>query len=325
MTKGYLRYRRTMLCAALAACAVFPAVMRMMEVDRGVVLYTVGVYAFIILAFVGFDLVRYAQKVRQLRIIQQNLSYTQHEYPRNQNNIEQLYCGIIDDLYRMMEQKSSDLAAMHAEQTDYYTLWLHQIKTPIAALRLAIESDREPDPVYAEELFKIERYVEMALQYARMGSLSGDLVLEKVALDGVVTSAVKKYSTLFIGKGLGVDFRRTGRVVVTDSKWLAFIIEQLLSNAVKYTAKGGVKIYAEGKTLVIRDSGIGIRSEDLARVFERGYTGRNGRIDERASGLGLEMAMRVAKRLGVGLSLQSRKGEGTRAIIAFPDEMLTPE
>ena len=196
------------------------------------------------------------------------------------------------------------------DMTDYYTLWAHQIKTPIAAMRLLLQE--EPRPELEGELLKIEQYVEMVLGYLRLGSGSTDYVFRTCDLDALLRQSVRKYARLFILKKISLDFQETGKTVLTDEKWLSFVIEQLLSNAVKYTPEGGrVRIYGDGETLVIADSGIGIRPEDLPRVFEKGFTGFNGREDKKSTGIGLYLCRQVLDRLNHGVSIASRPGQGT--------------
>ncbi len=317
MIKGYLRYRRTMLCAALAACATFTAFMLLLRTDTNTIIYANMLYVFVIGVFVVFDLFRYKEKVARLADIKDSLTHTAHDYPESENNIEKLYSDIISSLYGLMDRERGEIIKEYSEQVDYYTMWLHQIKNPIAAMRLAIEGDSTADPVYEQELFKIERYVEMALQYVKLKNPENDLVLECVDIDPVIRESIKKYKTMFIYKRLGADFKETGQTRITDKKWLAFIVEQILSNAVKYTERGGISIYAVDSGFAIEDSGIGIRAEDIERIFEKGYTGFNGRLNDRASGLGLYMASTVAKSLGIELSVSSRPGKGTVMSVLF--------
>ena len=196
------------------------------------------------------------------------------------------------------------------DMTDYYTLWAHQIKTPIAAMHLLLQE--APRPELEGELLKIEQYVEMVLGYLRLGSETTDYVFRKYDLDALLRQSLRKYARLFILKKISLDFQETGRTVLTDEKWLAFVLEQLLSNAVKYTPEGGrVRIYGDGETLVIADSGIGIQPEDLPRVFEKGFTGFNGREDKKSTGIGLYLCHQVLDRLNHGISISSRPGQGT--------------
>lgn len=205
------------------------------------------------------------------------------------------------------------------DMTDYYTLWAHQIKTPIAAMRLLLQE--EPRAELEGELLKIEQYVEMVLGYLRLGSDSTDYVFRPCELDALLRQSVRKVARLFILKKISLDFQETGKTVVTDEKWLSFVVEQLLSNAVKYTPEGGrVRIYGDGDTLVIADSGIGIRPEDLPRVFEKGFTGFNGREDKKSTGIGLYLCRQVLDRLNHGISITSRPGQGTLVRLLFLEE-----
>nr|WP_326165732.1 sensor histidine kinase [uncultured Oscillibacter sp.] len=226
--------------------------------------------------------------------------------------------GLLEADYQLLLQDlASERAALAMEgrnrlqdMTDYYTLWAHQIKTPIAAMRLLLQE--EPRPELEGELIKIEQYVEMVLGYLRLGSDTTDYVLRSCGLDGLLRQSVRKFARLFILKKISLDLQETGKTVLTDEKWLAFVIEQLLSNALKYTPEGGrIRIFGDGETLVIADSGIGIRPEDLPRVFEKGFTGYNGREDKKSTGIGLYLCSQVMDRLNHGISITSRPGQGT--------------
>lgn len=316
-TKGYWRYRRSMLCAALAALIVFVSVMLLAGSGRETAFYAAGLYIFIMIVFIIWDIPRYRGKVARLSEIKANLTHTTHDYPEQENNIERLYSSIIEALYEMMDDERRALVEDYSEQVDYYTMWLHQIKTPIAAMRLALDSGENCAAICERELFDIERYVEMALQYVKLRGISGDLRITPVALDDVLRACIKKYSVPFIYKNLSLDFEPTGLTVLTDDKWLAFIVEQLLGNAVKYTNAGGVRVYPVENGFAVSDSGIGIRAEDIERVFDKGFTGFNGRLDKRASGLGLYMAREIASRLSITIAAQSKVGEGTTMTVTF--------
>lgn len=221
------------------------------------------------------------------------------------------------------------------EKEDFFALWAHQIKTPIAAMKLLL-ADEEPDMGDCKrELFKIENYVEMALNYLRFEGMSGDIVLGKTNLEPVVKQVVKKYSTIFIHKHLRVELEGLDIDILTDEKWLSFVLEQALSNALKYTKEGGIRIFtrkpqdAENTSadteIVIRDTGIGISSEDLPRVFDKGYTGYNGRMDKKASGLGLYLCKGVCDKLGHKIRIESEVSKGTDVIITVYQEKVNME
>lgn len=222
---------------------------------------------------------------------------------------------------------------------EYYTMWVHQIKTPIAALKLLIEEDipGEEEPFGADrerlqqqrekrrdeelqQLFAIEQYVNMALSYMRLGSETTDFVLRQTDLDGVIRMAVRRYARHFISKKITLHYEETGARVLTDEKWLGFVIEQLLSNALKYTHEGSITIGMEKGRLTITDTGIGIRAEDLPRVCEKGYTGYNGHANQKSTGIGLYLCSTILKKLGHSFTITSQEGTGTRVMIGFLEE-----
>ncbi|MGB4496697.1 MAG: ATP-binding protein, partial [Bacillota bacterium] len=201
------------------------------------------------------------------------------------------------------------------------TTWAHQIKTPIAAMRLLLQSEQsETNSELLEQLFKVEQYVEMVLQYLRLENISSDLVLKEHSLDTIVKQAVRKYSNSFIRKKIKLNYAELNHNVLTDEKWLVFVIEQILSNALKYTDSGEISIYMDDEmpdTLVIEDTGIGIAEEDLPRVFERGFTGYTGRIDKKATGIGLFLCKQILDRLSHTITIESQVGEGTKVKIGL--------
>ena len=206
-------------------------------------------------------------------------------------------------------RSETDMAAM----VDYYTLWVHQIKTPIAAMRLRLQDeDSELSRALLSDLGRIERYVSMVLTYLRLENGATDYVIKETDLDSVIRPVLRQFAGEFISRKLKLDYTPVERKVLTDGKWLSFVVEQVLSNALKYTPSGSVSIsMEEPAVLVIRDTGIGIPPEDLPRVFERNYTGLAGRADTRASGIGLSLCKSVCDRLGHTISIESTPGEGT--------------
>ncbi len=217
----------------------------------------------------------------------------------------------------------TDMAAM----VNYYTLWVHQIKTPIAAMRLRLqEEDSDTARALLSDLGRIERYVSMVLTYLRLENGATDYVIKETDLDSVIRPVIRQFAGEFISRRLKLDYTPVEKTVLTDGKWLSFVVEQLLSNALKYTPSGSVSISLEGPaTLVIRDTGIGISPEDLPRVFERNYTGLAGRMDTRASGIGLSLCKQVCDNLGHGISVESIPGEGTAVRVDLSTRMMNIE
>lgn len=318
MGKAYLWHRRAVLGLYALSAATFLLVPAIFGQPVDAAAYALLIVTFVLALAAAWDLYRFAQRTRALQTALDNLSDAAGALPEPGGPIEAGYRDIVDALYALLHEQTARLDARHSEQIDYYTMWVHQIKTPIAAMRLKLDGLPHGGALESE-LLRIERYADMALQFVRMEDLSGDLVIETGDLAQVVNGCVRKYAQLFIEKRLKVTIEGTDFTVRTDGKWLAFILEQLLSNAVKYTQRGGVTIRGVApRTLIIEDTGIGIRPEDMPRIFEKGYTGTNGRIDRRASGLGLYMAGRVARQLSIHIEPGARPGGGTRMTLHFP-------
>ena len=258
--------------------------------------------------------VRFWRKHKILRKMEEAIFVTAEDLPETTTLIEEDYQHLIQRLVRENRQRQAAADSMLEDLTSYYTLWVHQIKTPIAAMDLLLQAGPDRATEMEIELQKIAQYVDMVLQYLRLDSTAKDLVLQRCQLDAVVRQTVRKYAKLFILKKIQLVFQETKWEVLSDEKWLCFLLEQLLSNALKYTPEGGkISIFLEGETnLVIADTGIGIAPEDLPRVFEKGVTGNNGRMDKKATGIGLYLCRRVTNLLGHTISIVSEPGVGTQ-------------
>lgn len=240
---------------------------------------------------------------------------------------EDAYLGLLYLVSEEMEAQRMRWEDRTAECRDYYVMWTHQIKTPISALRLLLENGETHDRnafLMREELFKIEQYAEMALTFQRLESISSDLMLREYGLYAMLKNAVRKYAVLFINKGLSLELQETDEKVVTDEKWFGFCVEQLLSNSIKYTPEGKITLKAAvGGTqdkveLIIEDTGMGIRPEDLPRIFEKGFTGYNGRLDKKSTGIGLYLCRKIFHHLGISVRVESQEGKGTKVLLAIP-------
>ena len=258
--------------------------------------------------------VRFWRKHKILQKMEEAIFVTAEDLPETTTLIEDDYQHLIQRLVRENRQRQAAADSMLEDLTSYYTLWVHQIKTPIAAMDLLLQAGPDRATEMEIELQKIAQYVDMVLQYLRLDSTAKDLVLQRCQLDAVVRQTVRKYAKFFILKKIQLVFQETKWEVLSDEKWLCFLLEQLLSNALKYTPEGGkISIFLDGETnLVIADTGIGIAPEDLPRVFEKGFTGNNGRMDKKATGIGLYLCRRVTNLLGHTISIVSEPGVGTQ-------------
>ena len=263
--------------------------------------------------------VRFWRKHKILRKMEEAIFVTAEDLPETTTLIEEDYQHLIQRLVRENRQRQAAADSMLEDLTSYYTLWVHQIKTPIAAMDLLLQAGPDRATEMEIELQKIAQYVDMVLQYLRLDSTDKDLVLQRCQLDAVVRQTVRKYAKLFILKKIQLVFQETKWEVLSDEKWLCFLLEQLLSNALKYTPEGGkISIFLEGeKNLVIADTGIGFAPEYLPRVFEKGFTGNNGRMDKKATGIGLYLCRRVTNLLGHTISIASEPGVGTQVLLGL--------
>ena len=309
----YLRAQRRGMLFLGFCCLIFTVSFALYGLPLGAVLYPAALCA----AAGGIILLL---SLRKSRAVCQELSLMQHhpadlpdELPAAQSPQEQAYQVLLLALHTDRQKLKSDMNARYHDMTEYYTVWAHQIKTPIAAIRLALQNEDTPlSRRLTGEVGRVEQYVQMALTYLRLGSDSSDYVIRSCALDDIVRPAVRRFAGEFIQRKIQLNYQMLNYTVITDEKWLGFVVEQVLSNALKYTPQGSVSIHMEPEgVLCIRDTGIGIAPEDLPRVFEKGYTGYNGRSHRKASGLGLYLCREILARLGHSVSAESQVDHGT--------------
>lgn len=280
--------------------------------------YTCLVTAVVTLGFLMAGFFRWKRKRRQLLILkrQAEQSLETADLPKAETPLEKIYQEIIQDQEKRCQREQKESREKLVRSREYYTRWSHQIKTPIAAMELLLQEEPADVRALKRELLKTSQYVEMALSYQRMEGEGNDLVIQRYELRPVVMQAVKKVSPLLIHKHISFSAGDLSGEVLTDEKWLVFVLEQLLTNASKYTKEGGsVWIGKENGLLVLRDTGIGIRPEDLPRIFEWGYTGYNGRLDKRSTGVGLALVKQVMEMLGNKIEIRSVLGEGTEVFL----------
>ena len=317
--RAYLKQTKIFFIACVFMAAVSTAVICLYQLPLEAAVYLAVLWLGAGAAVFLYGYACYRQKVQNLILVEKAPEINLDRLGETTDEVELLYRDIIRKLDGMRMGAETERQRSLEEMTDYYTMWAHQIKTPIAALNLLLQGEKQDAAVCRQELFKIESYVEMALNYLRFEEMSNDLVLERNSLEQLVRQVVKKYAAIFIYNHISIQLEHLNYTVLTDEKWFCFALEQILSNALKYTKQGSVKISAEesanGLKVSVKDTGIGIRSEDLPRIFEKGFTGYNGRMDKKASGLGLYLCKGVCEKLGHGISVASKEGEGTTVMI----------
>ena len=324
---SFLARRWAGLLLFLAFAGIFALVFSLYDLELEAVLYAGGLCLLLLLAVLAADFCRSLARRRRYEEIFRNLPLLPEELPAARTLEEADLQEILKELGRRMEAALTEWENWRQESMDYYTTWVHQIKTPISVMRMTLEGeDTEEHRELSAELFRIEQYVEMVLSYLRLDSDSSDYVFQEYDLDSIIRQAVHKYAPLFVRKKLRLSYEPVNVKVLTDEKWLLFILEQILSNSIKYTQEGSVSItLTPDKVLNISDTGIGIAPEDLPRIFERGFTGYNGRSDKKSTGLGLYLCKKPAGRLSHKISVQSKPGAGTVVSIDLDTKMLRTE
>ncbi len=334
----FLREKRLTIGMYLLMTGLFLAVGSLYHIENLEKMF----YAAILVLFLGgivgiFQGIRYVAKSRQLEETVKEFQgsgelflgeisgqdITSCEKVQDCQTLEAVYAYLIYLAREKARRAREEWEEQTVEHNDYYVMWTHQIKVPISAMKLLLEGGNGQDRSFLmrEELFKIDQYVEMVLGFQRLESLAEDLVLGPCQLDAMCRQVAKKFSVLFINKGLALDLQTSGAEVITDEKWFIFCMEQILSNSIKYTRRGSIHIHGQKKEdqvlLYVEDTGIGIHKEDLPRIFERGFTGYNGRLDKKSTGIGLYLCRRVFDHLGIGMEVKSQVGEGTQVILTM--------
>lgn len=313
--KYYLRSRKLLCSLLFIFYSLLFIFSYLFEDERTVLQYVMILLLLTSLIGLILDFVKQYQNFRHAVLYGESDAYTPLE-------------ALLTSRIRTLEKDKKELKIQHQEKQsdllDYYTLWVHQIKTPIAASKLLVQDLQEQmlKNQLEQELFKIDSYTNLVLQYLRLESFHDDLVVEKENIEDLVKEVVKKYALFFIQQGLGLNLHDLNHTVITDKKWLLVILEQVLSNSLKYTKQGSIEIFFQEDTLYMKDTGLGIQNSDLLRVFERGFSGYNGRLTHQSSGLGLYLSKKIADKLGHELHLHSVVGEGTTVMITFKEKKL---
>lgn len=317
----YIRSKRRAVIAFAIAVAIFSVVFYLMHTPLKVIWYPALICVVCAVIYAVIDFYSYRRKHNALVNAMNNIDVTTDNLPAPTELIEMDYQELLSCMLKQKNRKIQEIREAREETTEYVAMWTHQIKTPLTALQLT--AGTVPEPEHTElmaRLFEIENYVDTMLQFVRLEGNVNDLVLKPYNLKSMVNQAVKYFARIFITKNLQVQINvPDGLEIVTDEKWFVFVLKQLISNALKYTEKGAVKISASKGdntvTLTIEDTGIGIAPEDIPRIFERGYTGYNGRKDKKASGLGLYLTKRITKLLSQSITITSVPAKGTKVTL----------
>lgn len=309
----FIRQQFGNLLLISAGIVLFLIVFDLYQLNLEPLFYAAGLYLLLAALVFFLRFVRYYKKHRACTRLMNTLHYDRNNLPPPETLAEEDYQEMIRFLGAHCSELSTAWQTEKQESLDYYTTWVHQIKTPIAAMQMTLQAeDTREHRALSNELFRIEQYVEMVLSYIRLHSDTNDFVFQEYDLDALIRHAIRKYAPQFIQRKIKLIYEPVPVSVLTDEKWLLFILEQLLSNAIKYTYQGSVTIrVTPDKKLTVSDTGIGIAPEDLPRIFEKGFTGYNGRTYKKSTGLGLYLCKQAADKLSISLTAVSAPGQGS--------------
>lgn len=238
---------------------------------------------------------------------------------------EQLLDGILQETNKAMLEKVNEYKYIQEEYKDYIELWIHEIKLPIATAKMIIENNKnDVTTSIDEEINEIEGYTEQALFYARSNHANKDYCVTECKVKDIVNESVKRNKQTLINKKIGIQIVNADQTIYTDPKWCSFILNQIIQNSIKYRKEAGAEICftveekKDSVVLSIRDNGLGIRPGEVARVFDKGFTGSNGRIGKKSTGIGLYLCKKLCDKLGLGMELRAEENVGTEVRLVFP-------
>ena len=314
----YLKMKKTSIIGILGVYAILFVFVYLYRIPIEVILYPFILTIVFVLMVLLFDYIKYKEKVNKIIQICNDVSSCYSVKINDKNIFDEYYLDIINELLKENRKQVSQIQKKVSDINDYFSIWVHQIKTPIASMKLKIDNEQMDLLQLASDLNRIDHYVDLVLSFLKFDEEKIDLYFRKTDVDKIMRESLKKFSNDFIIKKIRLDYKLSKREVLTDEKWLSFVFDQLLSNALKYTDKGTISIYYDGDScLCIKDSGIGIALADMERLFEKGFTGYNGRQYKKASGIGLYMCKRMCDKLNIAISIESIVNEYTLVKLKF--------
>jgi len=292
-------------------------------------LYVVEVSLLLLAIYLAVDFITKHKYYKRLKEISdfEGLDWV-NSLPLPVSSEQRIYNELLQKQYQAINKKLSEYQAKGIDDREFITMWVHEIKTPIAASKLIIENslDQPSEEVLysiGDEIDKIEDFVQMTLFYSRTDDFAKDYIINSINLEKVVNESIKREFSSITNRNLNLQLQNLALQIDSDEKWLGFIIKQILDNAIKYSAENGkISIYSESHKdevrLTIEDEGAGIKEEDIRRVFDKNFTGSNGRRYVTATGIGLYLSQKIARKLGHRITISSDAGKGTKVNIHFP-------
>lgn len=326
--REYLKDRFLFLLINFILFILLCGIMLLINIEVNIIVLTFCIWFVPLFSFIFIEYIKVKKFYGEINSVMDSLDrkYLLAEIIKEPDFIEGKF------IYELLKQSNKDMHEhvkkyrdMQSEYKEYIETWVHEIKTPIASTRLIIENnENEITKNINYEIRKIEDYIEQVLYYSRSNDVSKDYIIKEISLASVVRNTIRKNSRDFISKRISVDIEAVKGSVYSDAKWLEFILNQIIGNSIKYSSEknGKVKVYSvineNNIVLTIEDNGIGIVDKDINRVFDKGFTGENGRKLGKSTGIGLYLCKKLSEQLGLGLTLSSKAGDGTKVNIIFP-------
>lgn len=326
--KDYLKDRTLLLLINFILFIIISGIMLLINIGNNIIILVFCIWFLPLLSYIFTEFIKQKGYYDKLNSMIDSLDkrYLLSEIIKEPEFLEgKIVYDLLKQANRDMHEHVKKYRDMESEYREYIETWVHEIKTPIASTKLIIENNQsEITRNINYQIKKIEEYIEQVLYYSRSNNVSKDYIIKEVSLDILIKNVIKRNSRDFINKRISIDIADVEGTVFSDVKWLEFILNQVIGNAIKYTSvkEGKVKVYTvkneNNIVLRIEDNGIGIIDKDVNRVFEKGFTGENGRKLGRSTGIGLYLCKKLCEQLGLGISLTSKIGNGTKVSIIFP-------
>jgi len=326
--KEYLKDRFLFLLINFILFIIIGSIMLLINISTNIIFMIFCIWFLPLLSFIFVEFIKSKRFYNELNSVMDSLDkkYLLSEIIKEPEFIEgKVIYYLLKQANKNMHENVNKYRDMQSDYREYIETWVHEVKTPIASTRLIIENNQnEFTKSISYEVKKIEDYIEQALYYSRSNDVSKDYIIKEVPLASVVRNTIRKNSRDFINKKISIDMEAVEGTVYSDAKWLEFILNQVIGNSIKYSREeeGKVKVYSirneNNIVLILEDNGIGIVDKDINRVFEKGFTGENGRRAGKSTGIGLYLCKKLSEQLGLGLTLTSKAGEGTKVSIIFP-------
>lgn len=330
MIKGFFKENGLNLSINVLFFMIIFGVFMYLRIPLVIILLTWFIWFLPLLAYMVLNYIKWSRYINDIRRVLEELDkkYLLPEVIDEPNFLlgEEIN-DVLRELSKSMHENVKHYRTEQEEYREYIEMWIHEIKTPIASSRLVIENNyNDVTRKIDYQIDRIDNFIEQVLYYTRSDEVSKDYIIKELELDSIVKKVVKKNYRDFISKKIKLEIEEIKETIYSDSKWVEFIVNQILVNSVKYTKEkeGVIKISANSQgnsvVLIIEDNGVGIIERDLDRIFEKGFTGENGRRFGKSTGIGLYLCKRLCDKLGLGLKLESKLNKGTKVRIIFPND-----